>query len=43
MLCRKVIEARGLEGAKGQHNQDATKMSEDQTALWMEAMEAVNG
>ena len=41
-LCRAVIEARMIENAKAQHNEDATKMSADATALWMEAMEALN-
>ena len=42
-LVRRILDYRMIESAKGQHNQDATKMTEAQTKLWMEAMEAVNG
>jgi len=42
-LVRRILDVRMMEGAKAQHNQDASKMSEAQTELWMEAMEALNG
>jgi len=42
-VVRRILDARMMESAKAQHNQDASKMTEPQTALWMESMEAVNG
>ena len=40
---RRIMDIRLLESAKEQHNADNTQMSEAQTAIWMEAMEALNG
>ena len=42
-LVRRILDVRLMESAKSQHNQDASKMTETQTELWMEAMEALNG
>jgi len=42
-VVRKILDARTLEAAKAQHNEDVTKMSEAQTTLWTEAIEAANG
>ena len=42
-VIRKILDARLLESAKAQHNEDATKMTEAQTSLWTEAIEAANG
>ncbi len=42
-LVRKILDVRVLEAAKAQHNSDVKKMTEDQTKLWMEAMESLNG
>ena len=41
-LVRRILEVRIMESAKAQHNEDAAKMTEVQTALWMEAMTALN-
>ena len=42
-LVRRIWEVRLMESAKTQHQGDVTKMTEAETALWMEAMEALNG
>tara|TARA_Y100000310_G_scaffold284469_1_gene307248 strand:+ start:659 stop:862 length:204 start_codon:yes stop_codon:yes gene_type:complete len=42
-LVRRILDVRMMEAAKAQHNQDASKMTEAQTALWMESMESLNG
>lgn len=42
-LVRRILDVRLMESAKAQHNEDVAKMSEAQTAIWMEAMEALNG
>ena len=42
-LISRILEARMLDNAKTQHNEDATKLTEAQMKLWLEAMEAVNG
>ena len=42
-LVRKILDVRMIEGAKAQHNADVEKMTEEQTKLWMEAMESLNG
>ena len=38
----RILEARLLDSAKAQHNEDASKMTEAQTALWIEAMGYLN-
>jgi len=43
VLVARILEARMLDNAKTQHNEDATKLTEAQMKLWLEAMEAVNG
>ena len=42
-LVREILEVRLIESAKDQHNEDVTKMTDAQTKLWFEAMEALNG
>ena len=41
-LVSRILDARTLESARDQHNQDASKMTESQSELWMEAMAAIN-
>ena len=43
VLVREILEYRMIEGAKAQHNEDATKMTDEQTKLWLELLEALNG
>jgi hypothetical protein len=38
---RGILEFRLLNSAKDQHNQDASKMSPEQIAIWTEMVEAV--
>ena len=38
----RILEARLLDSAKAQHNEDAAKMTEAQTTLWIEAMGYLN-
>ncbi len=42
VLVREILETRMLEAAKNQHNTDVEKMTTEQTALWFEALEALN-
>lgn len=39
---RSILDYRALVAAKAQHEVDATKLSQDQAALWMEMLGAVN-
>ena len=42
VLVREILDTRLAETAKAQHNSDVEKMTEDQTKLWLELMEALN-
>ncbi len=42
VLVREILDVRIMESAKEQHNVDVKKMSEAQTKLWLESMEALN-
>ena len=42
VLVHEILDVRTMEAAKVQHNTDASKMTEDQAKLWMEAMESLN-
>jgi len=38
---RNIMDARLLQSAKAQHNQDASQMSPEQISAWQEMVEAV--
>ncbi len=42
-LVRKILDARMLEAAKAQHNSDVNKMTADETKIWLEMLDALNG
>ena len=41
-LVRDILEFRAMREAKDTHNNDASRMTEGQAALWVEMIEATN-